>query len=366
VPFPGDVDHRGVPPVGGEPVGQRLQRRGRAAVAGHEQHRSGPALGQPARRPRRPTGGRPAAPSRPRGRRRPRGQDGRRPGGGGRGRDRRAPHHCPRPPSLVDCERGAGAVLSREEYLAAWSTWHGGADPAASRLVHGWLSASTPWPAGGRAATCRGDRRGLLVAAVAVVRPHSAAAWLVLAGVLVGLSAVLDGLDGALAIATGRASAAASSSTPPSTGSRGRLRRRALGGRAPGWLAAAFGGCAGCRTTCAPAPDRPASPRPGQLSVWERPTRVVMTGFTLGGAGVVAGLGRGRRPGVTGDAVGVVLGLVGTASWGALRRALDGGRRALRGAGVRRHRAGRARRSRATPRSAPCPSPSPAPSPPTT
>ena len=30
--------------------------------------------------------------------------------------------------------------MSRDEYLAAWSTWHGGTDPAASRLVRGWLS----------------------------------------------------------------------------------------------------------------------------------------------------------------------------------------------------------------------------------
>ena len=98
-------------------------------------------------------------------------------------------------------------MLSREEYLAAWSTWHGGADPTASRLVHGWLSgvyalarrfAGLP-----PVAVTAG---GLLVAVAAVVPAAAGGPWLVLAGVLVGLSAVLDGLDGALAIATGRAS----------------------------------------------------------------------------------------------------------------------------------------------------------------
>src|SRR3712207_1829847 len=54
------------------------------------------------------------------------------------------PTTVPGPPRLVDCAGGAGAVLSREEYLAAWSTWHGGADPAGSRLVHGWLSGVYP------------------------------------------------------------------------------------------------------------------------------------------------------------------------------------------------------------------------------
>ena len=31
-------------------------------------------------------------------------------------------------------------VLSRDEYLAAWATWHGGTDPADNRLVRGWLT----------------------------------------------------------------------------------------------------------------------------------------------------------------------------------------------------------------------------------
>ena len=112
------------------------------------------------------------------------------------------------------------------------------------------------------------------------------------AGVLVGLSGLLDSLDGALAIGTGRASR------------RGfvldsvvdRLTEVAYAGAlwvagAPGWLAVTFGalcwlpdylraraGQAGVRET-------------GAISVWERPTRVVMTGLTLVGAGVVAGVG---------------------------------------------------------------------------
>ena len=146
-----------------------------------------------------------------------------------------------------------------------------------------------------------------------------------LAGVLVGLSGLLDSLDGALAIGTGRASR------------RGfvldsvvdRLTEVAYAGAlwvagAPGWLAVAFGalcwlpdylraraGQAGVRET-------------GAISVWERPTRVLMTGFTLVGAGVVAGLGPTEVV-TAGAAAGVLLGGVGVAQLGVwLRRALAG------------------------------------------
>ena len=94
---------------------------------------------------------------------------------------------------------------------------------------------------------------------------------------------------------------------------------------APGWLAVAFGalcwlpdylraraGQAGVRET-------------GALSVWERPTRVILTGFTLGGAGVAVGAVAGAaRPVVTtGTAVGALLGAVAVVQLGfSLRRML--------------------------------------------
>jgi phosphatidylglycerophosphate synthase len=216
-------------------------------------------------------------------------------------------------------------VLSREEYLAAWSRWHGGADPAASRMVHGWLS----WvyalarrvpglpPAAVTAA-------GLLVAATAVAPAAVGGPWLLLAGVLVGLSAVLDGLDGALAIATGRASR------------RGfvldsavdRLSEAAFAAAlwvagAPGWLAAAFGGLCWLPDYLRARAGQAGVTENGELPVWERPTRVAMTGFTLGGAGVVAGLGWSAAVVTCGTAVGCLLGVVGVAQLGtALRRAL--------------------------------------------
>jgi CDP-diacylglycerol--glycerol-3-phosphate 3-phosphatidyltransferase len=61
--------------------------------------------------------------------------------------------------------------------------------------------------------------------------------------------------------------------------------------------------------------------------MWERPTRVALTGFTLGGAGVLAAAGvPARVPAdvvVAGTAAGVLLGVVGVTQLGvSLRRAL--------------------------------------------
>jgi CDP-diacylglycerol--glycerol-3-phosphate 3-phosphatidyltransferase len=215
-------------------------------------------------------------------------------------------------------------VLSREEYLVAWSRWHGGTGTE-SVLVRGWLSLA--WtlarPLAGLPPVVA-TALGLLVAAAAVLPALSGGSWLLVAGVLVGLSGLLDSLDGALAIGTGRASR------------RGfvldsvvdRLTEVAYAvalwvAGAPGWLAVTFGalcwlpdylraraGQAGVRET-------------GAISVWERPTRVAMAGCTLVGGGVLAGL---QVEIVTaGAAAGVLLGGVGVVQLGLwLRRALTG------------------------------------------
>ncbi|MDP9458976.1 MAG: CDP-alcohol phosphatidyltransferase family protein [Actinomycetota bacterium] len=215
-------------------------------------------------------------------------------------------------------------MLGREDYLAAWSRWHGGTGTE-SGIVRGWLSLA--WtlarPLAGLPPVLA-TALGLLVAAAAVAPAWAGGSWLLLAGLLVGLSGLLDSLDGALAIGTGRASR------------RGfvldsvvdRLTEVAYavalwGAGAPGELAVAFGalcwlpdylraraGQAGVRET-------------GSISVWERPTRVLMTGLTLVGAGVVAGSGLDAEVVTAGAAVGALLGGIGVVQLGVwLRRAL--------------------------------------------
>jgi phosphatidylglycerophosphate synthase len=215
-------------------------------------------------------------------------------------------------------------VLSRDEYLAAWSRWHGGT-PTDRPLVRGWLTAA--WTlarplAGFPPLAATG--LGLLVAVAAVASAAAGGPWLVAAGVLVGLSGLLDSLDGALAIGTGRASR------------RGfvldsvvdRLTEAAYAAAlwvagAPGWLAVAFGALCWLPDYLRARAGQAGVAETGALSVWERPTRVALTGMTLIGAGVVGGLDAPALVVTAGAAVGTVLGTVGLVQLGlSLRRML--------------------------------------------
>jgi CDP-diacylglycerol--glycerol-3-phosphate 3-phosphatidyltransferase len=216
-------------------------------------------------------------------------------------------------------------VLSRDEYLAAWSRWHGDADPEANGLVRRWL-----WTAYALARALSwlpplaATALGLLVAAAGTGLAAVGGTALVGAGLLVGLSGLLDSLDGALAIAGGRASR------------RGfvldsavdRLTEVAYAAAlwlagAPGLLATAFGALCWLPDYLRARAGQAGVAETGSISVWERPTRVILTGFTLGGAGVVQATGSGRVVVVAGTIAGVVLGVIGTSQLGiSLRRAL--------------------------------------------
>ena len=220
-------------------------------------------------------------------------------------------------------------MLSRDEYLAAWARWHGGTDPADSRLVHGWLTlaytlavplARVPPPAA--------TALGLGVAVAAIGPAVAGGTWLIVTGVLIGLSGLLDSLDGALAIAGGRASRRGfvlDSAVDRLTEAAYALAFWAAG--APGWLAAAFGALCWLPDYLRARAGQAGVGETGAISVWERPTRVAMAGATLAGAGVVPALvPAAGAPGwvvTCGAAVGVLLGVVGTAQLGVqLHRAL--------------------------------------------
>jgi phosphatidylglycerophosphate synthase len=232
----------------------------------------------------------------------------------------------------VNCT-GAGtrqiAVLSRDEYLAAWSRWHGGTDPHDSRLVRGWLTLAYTLarPLAGRPPLLA-TALGLLVAGAAIGPAAADGGWLVVAGLLVGLSGLLDSLDGALAIAGGTASRRGfvlDSAVDRITEAAYAVALWVAG--APGWLAVAFGALCWLPDYLRARAGQAGVTETGAISVWERPTRVAMAGFTLVGAGVVSALvPTATAPGwvvTCGAAVGVVLGVVGTAQLGVqLRRAL--------------------------------------------
>ena len=215
-------------------------------------------------------------------------------------------------------------MLSRDEYLAAWSRWHGDT-PTDSALVRGWLTAA--WtlarPLAGLPPLVA-TAFGLLVAAAAVLPAAAGGGWLIVAGILVGLSGLLDSLDGAIAIGTGRASR------------RGFVLDSAVDrvseaayavalwvAAAPGWFAVAFGALCWLPDYLRARAGQAGVEETGALSVWERPSRVAMTGMTLAGAGVVAGTGAAELVVTVGTGVGALLGAVAVVQLGiSLRRML--------------------------------------------
>ncbi|SCX50040.1 CDP-diacylglycerol--glycerol-3-phosphate 3-phosphatidyltransferase [Klenkia marina] len=215
--------------------------------------------------------------------------------------------------------------LSREEYFTAWSQWHGGTDPRSSPVVRGWLTLAHTLarPLAGLSPLVV-TLVGLLVAAAAVGPAAAGGAWLLLAGALVGASGLLDSLDGALAIAGGRASR------------RGfvldsavdRLTEVAYAAAfwvagAPGWLAVVFGALCWFPDYLRARAGQAGVEETGAISVWERPARVAVAGMSLVGAGVASVVGLHGLVVVLGAAAGAVLGAVGSIQLAVqLRRAL--------------------------------------------
>jgi phosphatidylglycerophosphate synthase len=217
-------------------------------------------------------------------------------------------------------------MLSRDEYLAAWSRWHGGAGTD-TRLIRGWLSIAYTLarPMAGLPPVVV-TALGLAVAALAVWPAAAGGLWLVAAGVLVGLSGLLDSLDGAVAIGTGRASRRGfvlDSVVDRLTEAAYAAALWAAG--APGWLAVGFGALCWLPDYLRARAGQAGVAETGALSVWERPARVAMTGMTLLGAGVVAAAGGAELVVTAGTAVGALLGAVAVAQLGmSLRRMLEG------------------------------------------
>jgi len=214
-------------------------------------------------------------------------------------------------------------VLSRDDYLAAWSHWHGGAGTS-TPLVRGWLSMAYALarPLAGLPPVVA-TALGLLAAVAAIGPAHAGGLWLLAAGVLVGLSGLLDSLDGALAIGTGRASRRGfvlDSAVDRLTEAAYATALWAAG--APGWLAVAFGALCWLPDYLRARAGQAGVAETGALTVWERPTRVILTGLTTVGAGVVSGLGVADLVVTAGTAAGALLGAVGVVQLGFSLRAM--------------------------------------------
>jgi CDP-diacylglycerol--glycerol-3-phosphate 3-phosphatidyltransferase len=219
-----------------------------------------------------------------------------------------------------------GPVPDRAEYLRRWSPLHGGYDPDGRSLTGRWLGlvhrVARPLAARGVAAdvlTAWGVLASVLVPVIASYRGR----WPLLAAPFAVLGGGLDNLDGAVAVLTGRATPfgyVLDSVADRVSDAAQVVALWALG--APGWLCLAGGGVAGLQEYARARAGAAGMTEIAVLTVFERPTRIVLTAFLLLGCGLLTGAA--PHLATAGAAAWVVLGAV------ALAQVLLAARRRLR------------------------------------
>jgi len=179
-------------------------------------------------------------------------------------------------------------VLDRAGYFRRWAALHGGYDPADSAPARGWLT--LVYAAARRivavpplAVTGAG-----VLAAVSVpllswaYAGPGGAGWLLAAAALAVLSGFLDSLDGAVAMLSGRAGPhgfVLDSVADRLADSAYAVAFWVLG--APGWLCVLGGGLAGLQEYVRARAGAAGMTEVGVVTVWERPTRVILTAGVL-------------------------------------------------------------------------------------
>jgi phosphatidylglycerophosphate synthase len=186
--------------------------------------------------------------------------------------------------------------LTWEEYAAAWSELHGGFDPdSASPLVRGWVRLAY------RGGSLLGRLRigpttvtvaGLLLCVAVPFAALLGPAGLLLGGLIVLLAGFADGLDGAVAVVTGRTTRIGFvyDSAADRLGEAAWLVAFWLAG-VPAWLVVAAGAVSWLHEYVRARAIAAGMREIGAVTVGERPTRVsvAISALTVGG---VAGLVR--------------------------------------------------------------------------
>jgi len=209
-------------------------------------------------------------------------------------------------------------VPGRAEYLAQWSALHGGASTGGLvgwwlRLAHGLARPLIRIGAGPDVVTLA----GLLVALGALPAAAGRGHWPVLAAGLVGVSGLLDNLDGAVAVMTGRVTRRgfvldSSCDRIAEAGYAGALW---LAG-APGLLAVTGAALAWLHEYVRARAAVAGMPEIGVVTVSERPTRVIVTAMFLLGCGLYPGAR--TEWALAGAAASATLGTVGVVQLGLL------------------------------------------------
>jgi phosphatidylglycerophosphate synthase len=184
-------------------------------------------------------------------------------------------------------------VLSRDDYLDGWARLHGDYDPRGNALVRSWLTMTYVVARPLARARFSPDLitfLAVLTSAAAVAVAAVGDRWLLLAGLLVVGSGLLDNVDGAVAVLTGRATRWGSvvDSVADRVSDVAYLMALWWAG-APGALCVAGGVLmflqefTRARATAAGMADV------GVVTVSERPTRVIVTAAFLACAGIFTG-----------------------------------------------------------------------------
>lgn len=175
-------------------------------------------------------------------------------------------------------------MLDKDDYFRRWAQLHGGYDPAAHLLARTWLTAVYAL-----ARPCRGVPPLAITAAgllVAVAVPWLAARdWAVLAAVAVAVSGVLDSLDGAVAVGTGRDTRLGfvlDSVADRVSDTAYVVAFFVLG--APGWWCATAAGLCALQEYLRARAAAAGMDEIGIVTVFERPTRTVLAVAVVAGA----------------------------------------------------------------------------------
>lgn len=182
------------------------------------------------------------------------------------------------------------SLPSREEYFSGWAQLHGGYDPATSWLVRAWLGWTYRLARPLAAARVPPDLLtlvGVLVSAAVVGVCALGGRWVLLAPAVVVLGGLLDNLDGAVAVITGRVSRWGSvlDSMADRVGDLLFVLALWVVG-APGWWCVLGAASMLLQEYARARAGAVGMTEIGVVTVWERPTRVIVTAVFLLGAGL--------------------------------------------------------------------------------
>ena len=179
--------------------------------------------------------------------------------------------------------------MDREAYFAGWAALHGGYDPRSNALVRIWLSwtyALAKPLAATRVPPDLVTVLGLLVSGVAAALAAGGEDWwLLAAGLVVVAAALFDNLDGAVAVLNDRATpwGAVLDSVVDRCSDLLFLAALWLAGAEP-WVCVAGGALMLLQEYVRARAGASGMSEVGVVTVWERPTRVIVTAAFLGSA----------------------------------------------------------------------------------